>query len=131
MYTVYDPVTKKPVRYAVLIGGAGVWGPLSAIVATDTDIEKILEIEFYRHRETPGLGARITDQSFTDQFTGLPLSLGSGKKKFISITPPAPGKSPREIDAITGATKTSRAVETFLNKEIAFIKRMQEKIREQ
>lgn len=130
VYFVHDPVTKKPARYAFNIEGPGVWGPISAMVATDKDIEKIFEIKFYRHNETPGLGGRITEQRFTDQFAGLPLSYDVNKKNFFSITPPAPGKHPLEIDAITGATATSRAVETFLNKEFGFIKGKQEQIKE-
>lgn len=129
IYSIHDPLTQKPVRYAAVIGGAGVWGPISAIVATDNDVEKLLYIDFFKHQETPGLGARITEKSFTDQFAGLSVSYDSEKKKFISITPPAPGKTPLEIDAITGATQTSRAVESFLNKEIVFIKKIREKIK--
>jgi len=45
---------------------------------------------------------------------------------FMGATYPTPG----EIDAITGATQTSRAVEAFLNREIAFIKERQEQIKE-
>ena len=130
VYVAYDPLTKKPVRYGVEISGPGFWGPISAIVATDKDFEHILEIEFYRHQETPGLGGRISEQWFTDQFAGLPISDEPGRENFFSITPPAPGKPPGEIDAITGATQTSRAVETFLNREIAFIKTRKERIKE-
>lgn len=130
VYAVNDPLTQRPVRYAVKIGGSGFWGPISAIVATDSAIEKILGIEFYRHQETPGLGGRITEQWFTDQFAGLPLSYEPDKNNFFTITPPAAGKRARELDAITGATQTSRAVETFINKEIAVIKGLQEKIHE-
>ena len=130
IYSMHDPEKQKPVRYAAIISGSGVWGPISAIVATDDNVEKLLYIDFFKHQETPGLGARITEKSFTDQFSGLALSSGSERNDFISITPPAPGKSPQEIDAITGATQTSRAVESFLNKEIAFIKGMKEKIKD-
>lgn len=131
VYIAYDPITKIPVRYGIAISGPGFWGPISAIVATDRDFTHILEIAFHRHQETPGLGGRISEQWFADQFAGLPLADEPGRKNFFSITPPAPGKSPGEIDAITGATQTSRAVETFLNREIAFIKERQEQIKEE
>ncbi len=125
MYTVYDPSGKTPARYAVIVNGPGFWGPIYGMVALDVDGAKITGIEFYRHQETPGLGARITEQWFKDQFTGLPLSQDPDKKTFFSLTPPAPEKSPRELDAITGATQTSRAVEAFLNKELESIKGFQ------
>lgn len=55
--------------------------------------------------ETPGLGAKAKDADFTEQFVGLtiPTQLGSG------------------VDAITGATITSAAVSSGVNKGGYFI----------
>lgn len=125
VYMVYDPSGKTPVRYAVEVGGAGFWGPISAMVATDGAVEKIVDIVFFRHQETPGLGARITEQWFEDQFANLSLTPDPNTKTFFSMTPPAPNKKPRELDAITGATQTSRAVESFLNKELEVVRKIQ------
>ena len=56
--------------------------------------------------ETPGLGAKAKDADFTDQFAGLtiPTQLGNG------------------LDAITGATITSGAVSSGVNKAGYFIR---------
>ena len=56
--------------------------------------------------ETPGLGAKAKDDDFTNQFTGLtiPTQLGNG------------------LDAITGATITSGAVSSGVNKAGYFIR---------
>ena len=56
--------------------------------------------------ETPGLGAKAKDEDFTSQFTGLtiPTQLGEG------------------LDAITGATITSGAVSSGVNKAGYFIR---------
>ena len=127
VYTAYDPVGRNPVSYATMMSGPGFWGPISAMVAVDGEGSRIIGIEFFRLEETPGLGARITEPQFEKQFVGLSLALASGEKTFFSITAPAPGKSALELDAITGATSTSRAVEVFLNSELQrFLKEFRE-----
>ena len=55
-------------------------------------------IEILSHSETPGLGARITESDFTDQFVGLNID-------DISLT-----QDGGQIDGLTGATISSQAV---------------------
>ncbi len=124
IYTAHDPANKKPLGHAFSLRGAGFWGPIEAMVGVDAQLERVLAIEFYLHQETPGLGARITESWFTEQFTGLSLVAEPDEKGFFSMTPPAPGKAPLELDAITGATQTSKAVETIVNRELRLIKDM-------
>ncbi|MEN8142877.1 MAG: FMN-binding protein, partial [Thermodesulfobacteriota bacterium] len=127
VYTAYDPVGGDPTGYATAMSGPGFWGPISAMVAVDGEVSKIIGIEFFRLEETPGLGARITEPRFENQFIGLSLVLAPGEKAFFSITAPSPGKSALELDAITGATSTSRAVEVFLNSGLQrFLKEFRE-----
>lgn len=127
VYTAYDPVAGNPVGYATAMSGPGFWGPISAMVAVDAEVSKIIGIEFFRLEETPGLGARITEPRFENQFIGLSLVLAPGEKTYFSITAPAPGKSARELDAVTGATSTSRAVDVFLNRGLQrFLKEFRE-----
>lgn len=104
--------------YAFPVGGAGFWGPVYGMVSVDPKASRILGIAFYRHSETPGLGARITEPWFTKQFTGLPVFPVEGDKKIFYLKPAGPGKGPNELNAITGATGTSRAVETFVNRDL-------------
>ena len=52
------------------------------------------------------------------QFKGLRLFPIQGDKKIFYLKPAGSGKAENELDAITGATGTSRAVEAFLNKEL-------------
>ncbi len=61
-----------------------------------------------KQNETPGLGARITEKWFKEQFRG----------KSAPFTMAAEGTSekPGELDAITGATKTSQAVLRIVNR---------------
>jgi electron transport complex protein RnfG len=57
-------------------------------------------IEVLSHLETPGLGAKIREAKFKDRF----------KKRSLSNTKWAVKKDAGDIDGITGATISSRAV---------------------
>jgi Na+-transporting NADH:ubiquinone oxidoreductase subunit C len=104
--------------YAFPIGGPGFWGPIYGMVGVGPEAMEILGIAFYKHSETPGLGARISEPWFTKQFVGLPLHPVEGDKKIFYLKPEGTGKGPNELDAVTGATGTSRAVEAFVNREL-------------
>jgi electron transport complex protein RnfG len=58
------------------------------------------------HTETPGLGAKITTGQFRDQFRNRRL-----EQLILKEDDPAKGK----IDAVTGATISSRAVTKALS----------------
>lgn len=104
--------------YAFPVWGPGFWGPVYGMVAVDPGATRIVGVAFYRHSETPGLGARISESWFTEQFKGLKLfPLEEGRKIFY-LKPEGTGKAPNELDGVTGATGTSRAVEAFLNREL-------------
>ncbi|MEN8258569.1 MAG: FMN-binding protein [Thermodesulfobacteriota bacterium] len=122
IYSAHDPVSKEGLGHAFALRGIGFWGPIEAMVGVDAELSRVLAIEFYRHQETPGLGARITEPWFTEQFAGLSLVEEPGDEGFFTISPPAPDKPALELDAVTGATLTTRAVETFVNQELQMIK---------
>jgi Na+-transporting NADH:ubiquinone oxidoreductase subunit C len=115
LYLGYDEEGKTILGYAFPVGGSGFWGPIFGMVAVDSEASKILGIAFYKHAETPGLGARITEDWFKDQFKGLPIFPVEEGKKIFYLKPEGTGEAPNELDAVTGATGTSRAVEGFLN----------------
>jgi Na+-transporting NADH:ubiquinone oxidoreductase subunit C len=118
VYVSYGPDGSKVEGYAFPVGGQGFWGPIEGMVAVDPKAEKLTGIAFYKHSETPGLGARITEKWFRNQFVGLKLQPVSGDKNIFYLKPSGSGQNPNELDAITGATRTSAAVEQFLNKEL-------------
>ena len=92
---------------AVSFGGNGFQGYISLIVALDGDT--ISGFKVVSQEETPGLGARITEESYQNSFIGKKVSGG------ITMTKSGnPGTD--EFDTITGATETSRALERILNR---------------
>jgi Na+-transporting NADH:ubiquinone oxidoreductase subunit C len=118
VYIGYEEDGRTIVGYAFPVGGPGFWGPIQGMLGVNPDGTKLLGIAFYKHSETPGLGGRITEDWFTDQFKGLPLYPIEGDRNIFYLKPEGTAKAPDELDAITGATNTSSAVETFLNQEL-------------
>lgn len=98
--------------------GPGFWGPISGVVAVDPSGREIVGLSFTRHQETPGLGGRISERWFQDQFRGKPSEAppgGGPPLRFVYRKP----EGPREVEAITGATQTSSRLEQFLNPFLA------------
>jgi Na+-transporting NADH:ubiquinone oxidoreductase subunit C len=106
--------------YAFPVSGQGFWGPIIGLAAVDPSAAELLGVAFFRHSETPGLGARITEERFTGQFRGLPLYPIEEEDKIFYLKAEGTGQAENELDAITGATGTSRAVEAFLNRELDY-----------
>jgi len=113
--------------YAFPISGVGFWARIDGYLAVTPDLSHVLGIVFTTHSETPGLGGRITEPAFREQFKGLPVTLPDSGGRFIYIerTSPRPSdpRHKRHVDAITGATGTSTAVDEFLNRDIGRIRR--------
>lgn len=87
----------KTVGYAVNVTTQeGYGGAIEMIVGFDQGF-CITGVEYISMSETPGLGTRAKEESFVAQFIGQPA------KEF------------GEIDALTGATITSKAVNAALN----------------
>lgn len=103
----------EAVGYAIPAGGAGLWGLIDAYIGISADHSKILGIEFISHSETPGLGGRISEEWFKEQFRGIDISNITDEN--LVIYRPASGGN---IDAIAGATLTSKSVSQFLNEDL-------------
>ena len=100
-------------RYAIPIAGAGLWGSIDAYVGISADSTNIFGLEFIQHSETPGLGGRISEPEFLEQFREIDISNTSGQE-YIVFRPAAGGN----VDAISGATLTSQSVRNMLNEDI-------------
>ncbi len=123
LYVGYEEDAHTILGYAFPVGGPGFWGPIQGMVGVDPEVTKVLGIAFTKHSETPGLGGRITEDWFSSQFKGLPLHPIDGDKKIFYLKPAGTTGAPNELDAITGATNTSSAVEAFLNDELDYFLR--------
>ncbi|MHB8844658.1 MAG: RnfABCDGE type electron transport complex subunit G [Nitrospirota bacterium] len=90
----------KTVAYIADTAGKGYSSFIQMLVSLDTDL-KIKDVNILHHGETPGLGDQVEDRKlFLDQFKGKGLS------QLVLIK----GETTENIQAITGATISSRAV---------------------
>ncbi|TVR02726.1 MAG: FMN-binding protein [Spirochaetaceae bacterium] len=101
-------------RYAGIFGGAGLWGPINITLAVDGSVETIIGLDIIDHNETPGLGGRIDERWFQEQFRGLRLVDGGLQLIRDGNTEGEDGKA----DAITGATGTSMSMDRILNQTL-------------
>jgi electron transport complex protein RnfG len=100
--------------------GKGYGGDVGLMVGIDTKEDKIVGVGVTTHGETPGMGAKAkTDPSFTAQFKGLPL------KDPLKVT--GDGGS---INAISGATITSRAVCSATNDAVELYEKLKPQLGE-
>jgi Na+-transporting NADH:ubiquinone oxidoreductase subunit C len=120
LYVGYKEDGQTILGYAFPVGGPGFWGPIQGMVGINPEVTEVLGLAFYKHMETPGLGGRITEDWFSSQFDGLRLFPIKGDQKIFYLKPEGTTGAPNELDAITGATNTSAAVETFLNEELDY-----------
>jgi Na+-transporting NADH:ubiquinone oxidoreductase subunit C len=114
-FAVMDEAGTAPTGRVLLESGAGLWGPIRAVVGFDVTHGRVTGIEFIEQGETPGLGARIEEDWFKAQFKGK-------KGPFTRLPEGTRSNRENEFDAITGATITSRAVEDILNRSVAKLK---------
>ena len=85
----------------------GYGGPITIKAGKDND-GRIKAVRILEHKETPGLGARITDESFLEQFKRAEPETLYLKKDSAS----------GQIDAVTGATISSRALTDAVREEL-------------
>ena len=105
----------KVVGYAFTGEGNGYQGKIKLIAGLDVRLEKLTGIEVLESSETPGLGAKITEEVFKSQFRRLSISpeITFTKNKVLKNN---------EIQAITGATISTRSIVGILNNEITRVR---------
>ena len=95
--------------------GAGLWGPVWGYVAFQPDGHTIAGVYFDHESETPGLGAKIKDEAwFREKFAGKTVEWGASPAFRLEKNAEATGAA-NAVDAITGATMTSKGLNDALN----------------
>ncbi len=108
----------KLLGYAFTAEGNGYQGIIKMIAGVDPEFTKLNGMEVIESQETPGLGAEIAGTPFRSQFEGLSIT---HPIEYVKNQKPV---EPYQIEAITGATISSRAVVNILNIRIGEIKKV-------
>ena len=103
------------IKYIIPMNGAGLWGAIWGYVALNDDKNTIYGTYFNHDSETPGLGGEITTRGFQTRFNGKHIASENGYSMEI-VKGDAIGE---QVQAISGATITSKGVETMINTTLA------------
>ncbi len=106
---------------AARFSGPGLWGTITGVIGVTPDLSEIVGLDIISQSETPGLGGRIGESWWKAQFTGeripagrIDVAAGSGRGD--------KDKANGKVDAVTGATITSNAMESIINKTLEALK---------
>ncbi|ARV15378.1 FMN-binding protein [Polaribacter sp. SA4-12] len=111
-YAGYDK-NEKLVGYAIDAAGQGYADIIRVLYGYDPKEQILIGFQVLESKETPGLGDKIEkDQRFIDNFKALDVSLTNDRKLKNKVITVKQGEkqNPWEIDGITGATISSRAI---------------------
>lgn len=120
-YELYKVVVNDEELYAIVFRGSGLWGNITGVLAVDKNISRVVGIDFISHSETPGLGGRIDENWFKEQFKNEKIVNDAVVLSTIKVSDL---KDDGIVDAITGATLTSKAVEKTIKEYISILKKI-------
>ena len=106
-YSIREDGSSAIESYVVIQTGAGLWGEITAGVGFDRDLESFRGLEVIDQNETPGLGGRIDEAWFKEQFMG--------KRPPLSSVPEGDPASENQFQAITGASYSTEAIQNIVN----------------
>lgn len=119
-------------KYIIPVYGAGLWGPIWGYVSFDSNGSTIYGAYFAHQGETPGLGAEIEKNDFSDQFIGKNV-IKTGEFHPVEVVKAGqkPANDADYVDGISGGTITSKGVSSMIDNCLtpykAFLKTLSEK----
>lgn len=105
------PAKRQGETFAVAIEGRGkgFHGTIGVMVGVSKE-GSLTDIGITSHSETPGIGSKVTETTFTTQFQGLPAT---GELK---------------VDGISGATYSSKGVMSAVNQALGYVAKFREEM---
>jgi len=110
---VYPWIEKGKIKRIAIewAGKGGYGGDVIVMTAVDFSTYKITGVKVTQHKETPGVGTRAMTPSYLKrQYKGLPAKVEIKLKQYGG-----------QIDAVSGATRSSGAIADAVNKATKFI----------
>ena len=95
------------------IHGYGLWSTLYGFMALEGDGNTVAGLGFYEHAETPGLGGEVDNPNWKAQWTGKQVYNGEAVALRL-VKGGADRLDSYGVDALSGATLTSRGVDNLL-----------------
>lgn len=107
----------KVTNVVLPVYGYGLWNNISGYIAVESDFNTLKGVKFQHVGETPGLGARISDdESIPQRYIGKKIFEGD---KLVSVTMMKGegndwSKDEHKVDGMSGATLTAKGVNNML-----------------
>ena len=105
-------------KVVIPVRGYGLWGTLYGYLALEGDLNTVAGIGFYEHKETPGLGGEVDNAGWKASWNGVRV-FGADHAPVVSLVKTRSSASSaaavHEVDALSGATLTSRGVQNLVN----------------
>lgn len=107
----------------VPVYGMGLWSTLYGYVAVDKDLRTIKGLTYYEHAETPGLGGEVENPAWKAKWVGKQIYVegvdvadvkNDDIKVGVAKGAPTGDRVKYEVDGLSGATITSRGVDSML-----------------
>ncbi len=103
--------------YVLSASGKGLWDDIWGYVAVKSDIITINGSVFDHKQETAGLGSKINEDWFQDQFIGKTIE-ENGSYSPIGVLKPGKDLNNHQVDGISGATFTGVGVDEMLSRSM-------------
>jgi Na+-transporting NADH:ubiquinone oxidoreductase subunit C len=107
-------------RVVLPVYGMGLWSTLYGFVAVERDLRTVSGLTYYQHAETPGLGGEVDNPGWKAKWPGKKIwATGSERsndnlKIGVAKGAPTEANEPYQVDGLSGATITSRGVDSML-----------------
>ncbi|WP_291785635.1 NADH:ubiquinone reductase (Na(+)-transporting) subunit C [Cecembia sp.] len=119
--------------YIVQVYGAGLWDEIWGFLALDTDLNTIAGVTFGHKAETPGLGARITENAVQDRFRGKRIFDDEGNFQSVAMQK-GEGRDysgeDHKVDGLSGATITANGVNAMFRNYLQAYKAYLDKLKD-
>jgi len=93
--------------------GNGYQGVIKLMVGLTPDLQRITGVKVLEQVETPGLGGRIGEEAFQNQFNDISVE---PEVEYVKNQKP---EKDNQIRAVTGATISSRSVVAIINRAVS------------
>jgi Na+-transporting NADH:ubiquinone oxidoreductase subunit C len=104
--------------YVVSASGKGLWDDIWGYICLQSDAKTINGTVFDHKGETPGLGSKIAEARFEDQFINKTIEEG-GSYSSIKVLKPGKDLNNHQVDGISGATFTGVGVDEMLDRNLS------------
>jgi Na+-transporting NADH:ubiquinone oxidoreductase subunit C len=125
VYEFRNPDDSTKVDNAVMpVYGYGLWNNIWGFVALQSDLNTVQGVKFEHAGETPGLGARITEEEIQSRYKGKKVFEGEDLSSVVMMKGEGFDytNDSHKVDGMSGATLTAKGVNNMLKDYFACYK---------